>query len=151
MKETTLCYIENDERYLMLHRIKKEEDANRGKWIGVGGKLEKGEGPAECIQREIKEETALEIADLKYRGKVSFVSDIYEDEIMHLFTAKAQSEIFSPCSEGELKWIAKKDILSLNLWEGDRVFLEYLLEDKKEFFNLSLIYQGEKLKRVVEE
>ena len=122
MKETTLCYIENNGRYLMLHRIKKEDDVNKGKWIGVGGKLENGESPVECIQREIKEETALEITDLKYRGKVSFISDIYEDEIMHLFTAKAQNENFSSCTEGELKWIDKADILSLNLWEGDRVF-----------------------------
>lgn len=151
MKETTLCYIEIDGRYLMLHRIKKEDDVNKGKWIGVGGKLENGESPVECIQREIKEETALEITDLKYRGKVSFISDIYEDEIMHLFTAKAQSENFSSCPEGELKWIDKADILSLNLWEGDRVFLKYLLEDKKEFFNLSLIYNGESLKEVIKE
>lgn len=151
MKETTLCYIENDERYLMLHRIKKEEDANKGKWIGVGGKLEIGETPAECVKREIAEETSLEIKELRYRGKVSFISDVYDDELMHLFTAKSENDKFSLCTEGELKWIAKEDILSLNLWDGDKVFLEYLLKDKKEFFNLSLIYQGEKLKRVVEE
>lgn len=151
MKETTLCYIENKNRYLMLLRNKKENDINMGKWIGIGGKLEKGETPRECVLREIREEASLEVTELKYRGKVNFISDICEDEIMHLFTAKSESEDFSLCVEGELKWIAKEDILSLNLWEGDKVFLEYLLEDKKEFFNLSLIYMGEKLKRVIEE
>ena len=151
MKETTLCYIENKNRYLMLLRNKKKKDINMGKWIGIGGKLESGETPAECVKREITEETSLEIKELRYRGKVNFISDIYDDEIMHLFTAISESDKFSLCTEGELKWIAKEDILSLNLWEGDKVFLEYLLKDKKEFFNLSLIYQGDKLKRVVEE
>jgi len=151
MKETTLCYIENENRYLMLYRNKKEKDINMGKWIGIGGKLENGETPAECVKREITEETSLEIKELRYRGKVNFISDVYDDELMHLFTAKSQSDKFSLCTEGELKWIAKEDILSLNLWEGDKVFLKYLLKGKKEFFNLSLIYQGEKLKRVVEE
>ena len=151
MKQTTLCYIENQNRYLMLLRNKKENDINMGKWIGIGGKLEKGETPAECVQREIMEETSLEVEELKYRGQVNFISDIYDDEIMHLFTAKSETEDFSLCTEGELKWIAKEEILSLNLWEGDKVFLKYLLENKKEFFNLSLIYQGEKLERVVEE
>ena len=151
MKETTLCYIENQNRYLMLHRNKKKEDINMGKWIGIGGKLEKGETPTECVQREIMEETSLEVSELKYRGVVNFISDIYDDELMHLFTAETKSDKFSLCNEGELKWIDKKDILALNLWEGDKVFLDYLLKDKKEFFKLSLIYQGEKLKRVVEE
>ncbi len=151
MQETTLCYIENNERYLMLHRTKKKTDANKGKWIGVGGKLETVETPKECVLREIAEETGLNVSELKYRGVVKFVSDIYEDEIMHLFTSLSQTEDFTPCSEGELKWVPKAEVLGLNLWEGDRVFLEYLLEDKKEFFNLSLIYKGESLKEVIKE
>lgn len=151
MKETTLCYIENNNCYLMLHRIKKKNDANKNKWIGIGGKIEKGESPAECIEREIAEETGLEVNSLKYRGLVNFVSDIYEDEIMHLFTASAECADFLPCNEGELKWIPKNEVLSLNLWEGDKVFLEYLLNDIADFFTLSLIYKGESLANVIKE
>lgn len=151
MKETTLCYIENAGRYLMLHRIKKEEDANKGKWIGIGGKLENGESPEECVIREIREETSLNICNLKYRGRVNFVSDIYDDEIMHLYTAISKTDCISICDEGELKWIPKEDIFSLNLWEGDKVFLEYLLNDYEEFFEISLIYKGESLFKVIKE
>lgn len=148
MKETTLCYIENDGCYLMMHRTKKKNDPNEGKWIGIGGKLEDGETPECCAVREISEETGLDIEVPVYRGKVYFKSDIYEDEIMHLFTAFSDSRSLLPCDEGELRWIKKKEILSLNLWEGDRVFLEYLLNDKKEFFDITLIYEGDNLKEI---
>lgn len=151
MKETTLCYIENNASYLMLHRTKKKNDANHGKWIGIGGKIEKGETPKDCILREIKEETGILVNNLLYRGKVNFISDIYEDEVMHLFTADTDDAFFAPCDEGILKWVKKKDVLSLNLWEGDRLFLKYLIDDEKEFFNLSLIYKGDRLADVIKE
>ncbi|MBO5743267.1 MAG: 8-oxo-dGTP diphosphatase [Clostridia bacterium] len=151
MKETTLCYIENSGRYLMLHRIKKENDINHGKWIGIGGKLEECESPEECVVREIYEETNLKVYSLKYRGKVKFISDIYDDEIMHLYTANSETDCISVCNEGELKWIPKEDVLSLNLWEGDKVFLEYLLNGHKDFFEISLIYKGESLFEVIKE
>ncbi len=151
MKETTLCYIENNASYLMLHRTKKKNDANYGKWIGIGGKIEKGESATECILREIKEETGLLVKNLLYRGRVNFISDIYEDEVMHLFTANSSEALLSSCDEGELKWVKKQDVLSLNLWEGDRVFLKYLIDGEKEFFSLSLIYKGERLADVIKE
>lgn len=145
MKETSLCYLEHDERYLMLLRNKKENDPNKNKWIGVGGKLEKDESPFECAKREIYEETGIDANNLLYRGRVFFKSDIYEDELMHLFTADCIADTFTPCNEGELCWIPKKDVLSLNLWEGDRVFLEYLLDQRQEFFEIFLSYEGDKL------
>ena len=151
MKETTLCYIEKNDCYLMLHRTKKENDANKGKWIGIGGKLEEGESPRECVVREIFEETSLKVCNLIYRGKVNFISDIYEDEIMHLYTAASKTDNVSACDEGELKWIPKEEVLSLNLWEGDKVFLEYLLKDYDEFFEISLIYKGDSLFEVIKE
>ena len=151
MRETTLCYIENDNCYLMLHRIKKKQDINKGKWIGVGGKIEKDETPLMCIKREISEETGINVQNLLYRGRVKFISDIYDDELMHLFTATTKVAEISPCDEGELKWIPKNEILSLNLWEGDKVFLEYLLNDTADFFELSLIYKGESLAEVIKE
>ena len=151
MKETTLCYIENNSRYLMLHRTKKQNVANAGKWIGIGGKIENGESPRECVVREILEETGLGVCSLKYRGKINFISDIYDDEIMHLYTADSKTDCVSGCDEGELKWIPKEDILSLNLWEGDKVFLEYLSKDYEEFFEISLIYKGESLVEVIKE
>lgn len=151
MKETTLCYIENNASYLMLHRTKKKNDANHGKWIGIGGKIEKGESATECVLREIKEETGLLVKNLLYRGRVNFISDIYEDEVMHLFTADSSEAFLSSCDEGELKWVKKQDVLSLNLWEGDRVFLKYLIDGEKEFFSLSLIYKGERLADVIKE
>lgn len=151
MKETTLCYIENDGCYLMMHRIKKKNDENSGKWIGVGGKIEKNETPAQCALREIKEETGLSISHICYRGKVLFKSDIYDDELMHLFTAFSKSRDFLPCDEGELMWIKKEDIPSLNLWEGDKVFLKRLIDGDNNFFEILLSYEGDTLKEIKEE
>ena len=145
IKNTTLCYIERDGKYLMMHRVKKENDVNHGKWIGIGGKFERGETAFDCAKREIKEETGLTVDNLCYRGVVTFISDIYETEIMHLFTSKDFSgEIDYNCDEGILKWVDKEEVLNLNLWEGDRIFLALLKEDG-DFFDLTLIYKGDKL------
>lgn len=147
MKVTTLCYIEKDNRYLMLYRGKKEHDCNQGKWIGVGGKFEPGESPEECLLREVKEETGLTLTSYRFRGLITFVSDQWEDEMMCLFTADGFEGELIPCQEGTLQWIDKKDVPNLNLWEGDRVFLDMLLKTD-EFFSLKLRYEGEVLVEV---
>ena len=139
MLSTTLCYIEKDGMYLMLLRNKKKNDLNEGKWIGVGGKIEPGETPEEGVRREIREETGLEPGEVTLRGLVEFVSDRWEDEHMYLYTAKSGEETVAECSEGELKWIPKSDVFDLPLWEGDKVFLNYLLADKP-FFHMELRY-----------
>ena len=146
---TTLCYIEKDEKYLMLHRVKKENDCNKDKWIGVGGKFEAGESPEECLLREVKEETGLTLTSYRFRGLITFVSDEWGTEYMHLFTADVyEGELLEKglddCDEGELVWVPKSEIESLNLWEGDKIFLR-LLNERKEFFSLKLRYEGEKL------
>lgn len=128
----------------MLHRVKKENDQSHGKWLGVGGHVEKGETPKECIIRETLEETGLTLDECRYRGKVEFFSDIYEDEIMYIYTSSEFHGELIQCNEGDLKWIPKEDIMNLNLWEGDRIFLKYLLEDQEEF-HLKVIYEGDNL------
>ena len=144
MKNSSLCYIERDGAYLMLHRTKKDNDENAGKWIGVGGGFEEGETPDECAAREIKEETGLTAKKLSYRGIVTFVSDEWGTEYMHLFTCDSFEGELTECDEGELAWIDKTSLLDLPLWEGDRVFLR-LLEKNAPFFSLKLVYKGEKL------
>ena len=124
----------------MLHRTKKKCDANEGKWIGIGGAFEEGESPEECIRREIFEETSLVPEKLKFRGIVTFVSDRYETEYMHLFTCFSQSEKVSSCEEGELKWVSKDKINSLNLWEGDKIFLCDILNSRDSFKFYRLCY-----------
>lgn len=144
---TTLCYIEKDGKYLMLYRNKKEHDVNEGKWIGIGGHFEEGESPDECLLREVKEETGLELTNYKFRGIVTFISDGWPVEYMCLFTADAFNghvEDGQPCSEGELRWVDKTRIPELNLWEGDKVFLKLLAEDSP-FFTLKLRYTGDDL------
>lgn len=142
---STLCYLENDRgEYLMLHRTKKEHDANRDKWIGIGGKFEDGESPEECILRETEEETGLRLTAYRYRGLVTFVSDRWETEYMHLFTANAWTGTPHSCGEGDLQWIAKDKLASLPQWEGDRIFLR-LLAQEAPFFSLKLCYQGQAL------
>ena len=124
---STLCYIENDRgEYLMLHRVKKEHDANRDKWIGIGGKFEPGESPEECVVREAREETGLQLTDYRYRGLVTFVSDRWETEYMHLFTAHGWTGEVRECDEGTLEWIGKDDLAALPQWAGDRIFLRLL-------------------------
>ena len=143
-KLTTLCYLEQGDRYLLLHRTKKENDENRDKWIGVGGKFEDGESPEDCVKREVFEETGLTLTSYRYRGIVTFVSDVYPCEYMHLFTADGWTGEEKECDEGELEWISKGDFLKLPMWEGDRIFLN-LLEQNAPFFSLKLVYHGEKL------
>lgn len=141
---TTLIYIERGGSYLMLHRTKKENDCNHDKWIGIGGKFERGESPEECMLREAKEETGLTLTSYRYRGIVTFVSDRWEPEYMHLFSADDFTGTLRTCDEGELAWIRKSDLLALPAWEGDRIFLRLLDEDVP-FFSLKLRYDGETL------
>lgn len=148
MKLTTLCYIEKNDSYLMLHRIKKENDENHDKWIGVGGKFEAGESPEDCLLREVKEETGLTLKSYKLRGIVTFVSDEWGTEYMHLFTSDYYEGEIHTCDEGELVWVPKNKIEELKLWEGDKVFL-HLLDESREFFSLKLRYEGEKLVETV--
>lgn len=145
MKLTTLCYIEQDDQYLMLHRVKKVNDQNHDKWIGVGGKFEAEESPEDCLLREVKEETGLTLLSYRLRGIVTFILEGYETEYMHLYTADAyEGEMVQDCDEGELVWVPKKEIESLELWEGDKVFFR-LLEESKGYFSLKLRYEGDKL------
>lgn len=141
---TTLCYIEKDGRYLMLHRVKKENDINRDKWIGVGGKLEQDESPEECLLRETYEETGLTLTGYRMRGVITFVSDRWDTEQMFLYTADEFHGDLRECDEGELVWVDKDSLMSLSLWEGDRIFLKLLMEDEP-FFSLKLRYEGDKL------
>ena len=144
MKMTTLCYPVRDGKYLMLHRTKKVNDENHDKWIGVGGKFEDRESPEDCMKREVWEETGLCVTKFRYRGIVTFVSDEYPTEYMHLFTCTEWTGEEKECDEGELAWIEKERLLSLPMWEGDRIFLE-LLDTDTPFFSLKLVYRGEKL------
>lgn len=145
MKNTSLCYIERDGQYLMLHRVKKAHDENEGKWIGVGGKFEPGESPEECMQREMLEETGLSAEAWRYRGIVTFVSDEWGTEYMHLFTVHDFSgQLRLDCDEGVLRWVNKRDVPTLPLWEGDRIFLRLLAENEP-FFSLKLCYRGDEL------
>lgn len=141
---TTLCYIEKDDKYLMLHRVKKINDINHDKWIGVGGKFEKDEIPEECLLREVYEETGLTLTKYRYRGLVTFISNQYETEYMHLFTATEYEGNIIECNEGELVWVDKKAVYDLNIWEGDKIFFK-LLEENSEFFSLKLRYEGSDL------
>jgi len=144
MRNTTLCYIEKDECYLMLHRVKKVNDENQDKWIGVGGKFESEESPEDCLLREVKEETGLTLTDYRYRGIVTFVSNEWGTEYMHLFTADGFEGEMKNCDEGELVWIPKSEIEHLNIWEGDKIFFR-LLAERESFFSLKLRYEGDKL------
>ena len=148
MKNTSLCYIEKDGRYLMLHRTKKAGDENHDKWIGIGGKFEAGESPEDCMLREVREETGLSLDSWCFRGIVTFVSDEWGTEYMHLFTAHSFTGTLLDCDEGELKWVKKDRIPSLPIWEGDKIFLR-LLDERADFFSLKLCYQGDKLVRAV--
>ena len=147
MKLTVSCYIENSDRFLMLHRTKKKVDINQGKWIGVGGKLEPGESPDECLRREVKEETGLTLTSYRLRGLITFnfvgpdALPGWETEYMFLYTADGYEGELISCNEGDLAWIAKTDIPSLNLWPGDRFFLEDLLRGEP-FFTYKIIYEG---------
>ncbi len=141
---TTLCYIEQDGKYLMMHRVKKENDINKDKWIGVGGHFEPDESPEECLLREVKEETGLTLASWRLRGIISFLCDRWQTEYMFLYTADAFTGTLSECSEGSLEWIEKKDVYQLPVWEGDKIFFR-LLEGQGQVFSLKLRYEGDVL------
>lgn len=144
MLNTTLCYIERGDEYLMLHRVKKENDINRDKWIGLGGKFKEDESPEECLLREVYEESGLRLTSWRYRGIVTFLNTKCSSEYMHLFTADGFEGTVGPCDEGELEWIKKSELMKLTLWEGDRIFLR-LLETDEPFFSLKLSYDGDEL------
>ena len=148
MNFTTLCYIEKENKYLMLHRTSKKKDGNKDKWIGVGGHFEKGESPEEGILREVKEETGLELTSYQFRGIVTFISDEWPDEYMCLYTADRYTGDIGNCDEGELVWVEKGKIMDLNIWEGDKIFLKLLTENQP-FFSLKLEYKGDKLVNTV--
>ena len=132
----------------MLHRIKKKNDLNEGKWVGVGGKLEENESPEECLLREVREETGLTLTRWQYRGIVTFVSDRWEGEYMHLFTADGFEGTLGDCSEGVLEWVDKKRVRELPMWEGDAVFFR-LLDENAPFFSLKLVYEGDTLTQAI--
>lgn len=144
MKLTTLCYIERDNAYLMLHRVSKKHDVNKDKWIGVGGHFEPGESPEECVLREVKEETGLTLTSWKFRGFITFSSEGWEDEYISLFTADGFTGEQLACDEGVLEWVGKEEVLNLNLWEGDKIFFR-LMNEGRPFFSLKLSYQGNRL------
>ena len=145
MKQTTLCYIEKDGAYLMLHRIKKVGDENRDKWIGSGGKLEEGESPFDCVRREVFEEVGLTLGRVSYRGIITFVSDRYGTEYMHLFHSRDFSgRVKEICDEGVPRWVKIQEIEKLPIWQGDKIFLKLLSEDCP-FFSLKLEYEGDRL------
>jgi len=145
---TTLCYIENNNRYLMLHRVKKDVDINRDKWIGIGGHFLPDESPEECLLREAKEETGLTLTSFRFRGLVTFISNQWHTEYMCLYTADGYTGELLTCDEGELEWVDKDDLLQLNLWEGDKIFLR-LLNEREDFFSLKLVYEGDRLMEAV--
>lgn len=147
-KLTTLCYIEKGDSYLMLHRVSKKHDVNKDKWIGIGGHFEENESPEECLLREAKEETGLTLTSWKFRGIVTFISEGWDTEYMCLYTADGYEGEIIPCNEGVLEWIRKEDLLKLNLWEGDKIFLKLLQEDAP-FFSLKLAYKGDILTEAV--
>lgn len=142
MRLTTLCYIEKDGRWLMMHRVKKDQDENAGKWIGIGGHLEENESPDECIRRECREEAGMELTDLRLRGIITFILPAWGNELTFLYTAKSEEEELPACEEGVLQWVPIQDVLSLPLWEGDRIFLPFL-QTKNEVFSLKLVYDTE--------
>ena len=144
MLNTTLIYLEKGNDILLLHRVKKKNDINKDKWIGVGGKCEEDESPEDCALRETFEETGLTVTDLRYRGVVTFVSNEYEGEYMHLFTATDWKGELKDCDEGELVWVSRENVMELPTWEGDYIFLKLLFENSP-FFSLKLCYEGSTL------
>ena len=147
-RKSTLCYLEKDGKYLMLHRIKKKNDVNHDKWIGVGGKFEAAESPEECALREVMEETGYHMDGWRYRGVVTFVCEPWPVEYMHLFTCDAFSGSQIDCDEGVLEWVPKENITSLPLWQGDKIFLKLLWQEAP-FFSLKLVYNGDDLQTAV--
>lgn len=144
MEETVLIYLEKDNKYLMMFRNKKENDMNRGKYIGVGGHIEEDETKGQALVREVAEETSLILKSYRYRAKLTFLNDDYK-EIMHLYTSKDfTGEVNENCREGDLVWVDKDQVLKLPLWEGDRAFLE-VMENTDDYFEMTLAYKQDKL------
>lgn len=148
MQNTTLCYIEQNASYLMLHRVKKEHDINRDKWIGIGGHCEEGESPEDCVVREVLEETGLTLTGMRYCGIVTFVSDSCEGEYMHLFHSDSFSGSLKDCDEGTLEWVPITKLNELEHWKGDEIFLD-LIARRTPFFSLKLVYCGSELRQAV--
>lgn len=142
---STLCYIEKDGKYLMLHRTKKKKDMNKNKWLGVGGKFEEKESPEECLIREVKEETGLTLKSYQLVGIVTYISTKWETNYMYIFTSDQFEGDLIDCDEGDLQWIDKKEVRKLETWEGDKVFLDKILQNSKNFFTIKFEYDGEKL------
>lgn len=145
---TTLCYIEQDGAYLMMHRVKKEKDVNKDKWVGVGGHFEEGESPEECLLREVLEETGLMLTDYRLRGVITFLTDVWQPEYMFLYTAGGFTGTLSDCDEGVLEWVPKEKVLQLPIWEGDKIFFR-LMEERQDFFSLKLRYEKDVLVEAV--
>ena len=145
---TTLCYIEKEDSYLMMHRVKKEKDINKDKWVGVGGHFEDGESPEECLLREVWEETGLKLTSFRLRGIITFAPDKYPTEYMFLYTADGYEGELTDCDEGTLEWVKKSEVVKLPIWEGDKVFFR-LLEKDVPVFSLKLKYEGDKLVETV--
>lgn len=143
---STLCYIEKDNQYLMLHRTKKKNDINKDKWIGIGGKFEENESPEECIIREVKEETGLHLKSYQLRCIVTYVSTNWETEYMYVFTSDDFEGNIIECNEGDLQWVNKDEVTKLNTWEGDKILIEKMQKDKN-FFTVKFEYDGDKLLR----
>ena len=148
MIHSTLCYITRGDEVLMLHRVKKKNDVNKDKWIGIGGKFEDQESPDECLLREAMEETGLRLTSWRCRGVVTFLSDCWEGEYMYLFTADGFEGELKVCDEGDLQWVPRAFLDELPKWEGDKIFLELLWKDAP-FFLLKLRYEGETLAEAV--
>ena len=148
MKNTTLCYIQRGDQYLMLHRVKKENDLNHDKWVGVGGKFEPNESPDDCLKREVLEETGLTLTGYRCRGVVTFLSDRWEGEYMYLYTADGFEGDLLDCDEGTLEWVDIDRVPELPLWAGDRIFFRLLREDAP-WFSLKLRYEGDTLTEAV--
>ena len=148
MINTTLCYIQRGNDYLMLHRVKKANDLNKDKWIGVGGKFLDKESPEDCLLREVFEETGLKLTSWRYRGIVTFVSDRWPTEYMHLFTADGFTGELRDCDEGVLEWLPRERLLELPHWEGDAIFLDLIRQDAP-FFSLKVRYEGDRLAEAV--
>lgn len=145
---TTLCYIQQEDRYLMMHRVKKEQDVNKDKWVGIGGHFEPEESPEDCLLREVREETGLELESWRLRGIITFMTDIWQTEYMFLYTAECYKGELAECNEGILEWVPKKQVYELPIWEGDKIFFR-LLEEDRGFFSLKLRYQGDTLVEAV--
>ena len=151
MRLTTLCYAENNGRWLMMHRVKKDGDENAGKWIGLGGHMLEDETPEECVRREVHEEAGLELSELRLRGILTFILPDWGNELTFLYTAKAEEKDLPECAEGVLRWVPVGEVENLPLWEGDRFFLP-MLASRRDVFSLKLVYApGGALRECIEE